>query len=68
VVCSADAAVPTPGVVEIEHVVAHALRHLSLVARTSPAVIAAAGAHPKLWRAVAFNAPDVAGRLRAAPC
>jgi hypothetical protein len=63
VVGSADAAAPTPAVVAIEHVLAHALRHLSLVARTSPAVMAAADAHPRLWHAVVVHTPDVAGQL-----
>ncbi len=63
VVCSADAAAPTPAVVAVEHVLAHALRHLSLVARTSPAVVAAAAAHPLLWHAVVARTPDVAGQL-----
>ncbi|MDQ3762701.1 MAG: hypothetical protein M3460_13855 [Actinomycetota bacterium] len=63
VVCSADAAAPTPAVVAVEHVLAHALRHLSLVARTSPAVAAAVDAHPRLWQAVVAHTPDVAGQL-----
>jgi hypothetical protein len=63
VVCSADAAAPTPAVVAVEHVLAHALRHLSLVARTNPAVMAAADAHPRLWHAVVAHTPDVAGQL-----
>lgn len=63
VVCSADAAAPTPAVVAVEHVLAHALRHLSLVARTSPAVMAAVDAHPRLWHAVVVHTPDVAGQL-----
>ncbi|MGH3919748.1 MAG: hypothetical protein ACRDRY_16455 [Pseudonocardiaceae bacterium] len=63
VVCSADAAAPSPPVVAVEHVLAHALRHLSLVARTSPAVVAAVAAHPKLWHAVVAHTPDVAGQL-----
>ncbi len=63
VVCSADAAAPSPPLVAVEHVLAHALRHLSLVARTCPAVVAAAPAHPRLWHAVVAHAPDVAGQL-----
>jgi hypothetical protein len=63
VVCSADVAAPSPPVVAVEHVLAHALRHLSLVARTSPAVVAAAAAHPTLWHAVVARTPDVAGQL-----
>ncbi len=63
VACSADAAAPTPAAVASEHVLAHALRHLSLVARTSPAVVAAVDAHPRLWHAVTTHAPDVAGQL-----
>lgn len=63
VACSADAAAPTPAVVASEHVLAHALRHLSLVARTSPAVAAVVDAHPRLWRAVTAHVPDVAGQL-----
>ncbi len=63
VVCSADTATPTPLVVKVEHVLAHALRHLSMVARTSPAVAAAVDAHPKLWHAVVARTPDVAGQL-----
>lgn len=63
VISSADVAAPSPPVVAVEHVLVHALRHLSLVARTSPAVIAAAAAHPTLWHAVVAHAPDVAGQL-----
>jgi hypothetical protein len=63
ITCSANAAAPTPAVVTIEHVLAHALRHLSMVARTSPPVAAAADAHPRLWHAVIAHAPDVAGQL-----
>ncbi|PZS39605.1 MAG: hypothetical protein DLM62_07355 [Pseudonocardiales bacterium] len=63
IVCSADAAAPTPPVVAVEHVLAHALRHLSLVARTSPAVAAAVDSHPRLWHAVVAHTPDVAGQL-----
>ncbi|MGH3870411.1 MAG: hypothetical protein ACRDSR_02685 [Pseudonocardiaceae bacterium] len=63
IVCSADAAAPTPAVVAVEHVLAHALRHLSLVARTSPAVAAAVATHPRLWHAVVAHTPDVAGQL-----
>ncbi|HEY6421803.1 MAG TPA: hypothetical protein VIY28_00875 [Pseudonocardiaceae bacterium] len=62
-VCSADAAAPTPPVVGVEHVLAHALQHLSLVARTSPAVVAAVAAHPRLWHAVLARTPGVAGQL-----
>ncbi len=60
VVCSADAATPTPLVIKVEHVLAHALRHLPLVARTSPAVAAAVAEHPALWHAVVAHTPDVA--------
>ncbi|MGH3777553.1 MAG: hypothetical protein ACRDRR_17800 [Pseudonocardiaceae bacterium] len=63
VVCSADPAAPSPPVVAVEHVLAHALRHLSLVARTSPAVVAAVATYPKLWHAVVAHTPDVAGQL-----
>jgi hypothetical protein len=63
VVCSADAATPTPAIVTVEHVLAHALRHLSLVARTSPPVMAAVDAHPRQWHAVVAHTPDVAGQL-----
>jgi hypothetical protein len=63
ILCSADAAAPTPAAVAVEHVLAHALRHLSLVARTTPAVMAAADAHPQLWHAVVAHTPDVAGQL-----
>jgi hypothetical protein len=63
VLCSADAAAPTPPAVSAEHVLAHALRHLSLVARTSPAVVAAVEVHPRLWHAVVAHTPDVAGQL-----
>jgi hypothetical protein len=52
-----------PAVVAIEHVLAHALRHLSLVAQTSPAVMAAVQTHPRLWQAVLAHRPDVAGQL-----
>jgi hypothetical protein len=50
-------------VVAVGHVLAHALRHLSLVARTTPAVAAAVEAHPRLWQAVMAHRPDVAGQL-----
>jgi hypothetical protein len=63
VVCSPDASVPTPAVVAVEHVLAHALRHLSLVARTSPAVMAAVEVYPRLWHAVVVHTPGVAGQL-----
>jgi hypothetical protein len=63
ILCSADAATPTPAAVEPEHVLAHALRHLSLVARTTPAVMAAADTYPRLWHAVVAHTPDVAGQL-----
>ena len=63
VVGSADAAAPTPAVVAVEHVLAHALRHLSLVARTCPAVVAAVDAYPRLWHAVVVRTPGVAGQL-----
>ncbi|MGH3934071.1 MAG: hypothetical protein ACRDS1_03660 [Pseudonocardiaceae bacterium] len=62
-VCSEDASTPSPPVVDVEHVLAHALRHLSLVARTNPAVAAAVAAHPRLWDAVLARTPDVAGQL-----
>ncbi|MFY9807808.1 MAG: hypothetical protein WCC38_14330 [Pseudonocardiaceae bacterium] len=62
-ICSADAAAPSPPAVAVEHVLAHALRHLSLVARTSPAVVAAVDSHPRLWHAVVAYTPDVAGQL-----
>lgn len=61
--CSGDVAAPSPPVVDIEHVLAHALRHLSLVARTNAAVAAAVAAHPRLWDAVLARTPDVAGQL-----
>lgn len=63
ILCAADAATPTPAAVSVEHVLAHALRHLSLVARTTPAVMAAADAYPQLWHAVVAHTPDVAGQL-----
>jgi hypothetical protein len=63
IICSADAAAPTPPVVAVEHVLAHALRHLSMVARTSPAVAEAVDACPQLWDAVLAHTPDVAGQL-----
>ncbi|HYZ08691.1 MAG TPA: hypothetical protein VE709_08965 [Pseudonocardiaceae bacterium] len=63
IVCSGDVSAPSPPVVDVEHVLAHALRHLSLVARTSPDVVAATAAHPLLWDAVLAHAPGVAGEL-----
>jgi hypothetical protein len=63
ILCAADASAPTPSAVAVEHVLAHALRHLSLVARTTPAVMAAADAYPRLWHAVTAHTPDVAGQL-----
>lgn len=63
ILCAEDAAAPTPAALTLEHVLAHALRHLSLVARTTPAVMAAADAHPRLWHAVVAHTPDVAGQL-----
>jgi hypothetical protein len=63
IVCSADTAAPTPPVVAVEHVLTHALRHLSMVARTSPAVGKAVEAYPRLWDAVVAYTPDVAGQL-----
>ncbi|MBV8542873.1 MAG: hypothetical protein JO063_04595 [Pseudonocardiales bacterium] len=63
ILCAEDAAAPTPAAVTLEHVLAHALRHLSLVARTTPAVLAATDAYPRLWHAVVTHTPDVAGQL-----
>jgi hypothetical protein len=63
VICSADAASPTPAIVTVDHVLAHALRHLSMVARTSPAVAEAVDVYPGLWHAVVAHTPDVAGQL-----
>jgi hypothetical protein len=63
IVCSADTAAPTPPVVTLEHVLAHALRHLSMVARTSPGVVTAVDAYPQLWDAVLAYPPNVAGQL-----
>jgi hypothetical protein len=63
ILCATEAAAPTPAAVSVEHVLAHALRHLSLVARTTPAVMAAADAYPQLWHAVVAHTPDVAGQL-----
>ncbi|MGH3985124.1 MAG: hypothetical protein ACRDST_21155 [Pseudonocardiaceae bacterium] len=63
IVCSADAAAPSPTVVAVEHVLGHALRHLSLVARTCPTVAVAVDVHSQLWHAVSAHAPDVAGQL-----
>jgi hypothetical protein len=63
VVCSPAAAAPSPAVVTIEHVLAHALRHLSMVARTCPAVVEAVCMHRQLWHAVVAYTPDVAGQL-----
>ena len=63
IVCSGDVSAPTPTAVDLEHVLGHALRHLSLVARTSPDVVAATAAHPLLWEAVLAHAPGVAGEL-----
>jgi hypothetical protein len=44
-------------------VLAHALRYLSLLVRTDPALIAAVDEHPRLWDAVLAHAPAVAGQL-----
>ena len=63
ILCAEDAAAPTPAAITLEHVLAHALRHLSLVARTTPAVMAAADESPRLWHAVVAHTPDVAGQL-----
>jgi hypothetical protein len=60
---SADPAAPTPAVIEVEHVLAHAVRHLSLLARSDPVVASAADAHPQLWHAVLTHTPEVAGQL-----
>ena len=63
VVSSSNAANPTPPVVTVEHVLAHALRHLSMVARTSHTVAKAVDVYPALWHAVVAHTPDVAGQL-----
>jgi hypothetical protein len=63
VICSSDAANPTPAVVAVDHVLAHALRHLSMVARTCPTVAKAVEVYPGLWHAVVAHTPDVAGQL-----
>lgn len=63
VVSSGDPAAPSPGDVPLQAVIAHACRHLSLVARTDAAVAAAAERHPRLWDAVLGHVPGVAGLL-----
>ena len=63
IACSADCAAPTPPVVAVKHVLAHALRHLSMVARTSPVIRKAVDTYPQLWDAVVTHTPDVAGQL-----
>lgn len=60
---SGDAAAPTPRLVDLEHVLAHALRHLSLVARTTPELNTAVATDNELWHAVMKRRPDVAGQL-----
>lgn len=63
IVCSGHAAVPSPPIINVEHVLAHALRHLSLLVRTNPEVNSAIATHPQLWHAVMACPPDVAGQL-----
>jgi hypothetical protein len=63
VVSSSNAANPTPPIVTVEHVLAHALRHLSMVARTSHTVAKAVDVYSELWHAVVTHTPDVAGQL-----
>lgn len=55
---------PSPAVVGVDQVAAHAVRHLELLRRTDPVVAAALGAHPALEVAVAAAEPAPAGQLR----
>lgn len=52
VLSSGDPLLPTPAGMHTHHVVAHAVRHLAGLARTDPAVRAAAAYHRELWQLV----------------
>jgi hypothetical protein len=52
VVCSQDPRRPTPPVLHVHHVVAHAVRHLSDLADRDPVVSAALGEQPLMARAL----------------
>jgi len=63
VVCSSDPRRPSPPVLHVHHVVAHAVRHLSDLLRRDPVVIAALAAHPEVVRAL----HKAAGTMPVAP-
>jgi len=63
VVCSSDPRRPSPPVLHVHHVVAHAVRHLSDLLRRDPVVTAALAAHPKVVHAL----HEAAGTMPVAP-
>lgn len=67
VVCSSDPRRPSPPVLHVHHVVAHAVRHVSDLLRRDPVVTAALADHPALVRALheAAEAMPVAPHTRA---
>ena len=56
VLSSGDPLRPTPPEVHDHHVVAHAIRHLALLAREDPTVRAVASADPRTWNAIIATA------------
>lgn len=52
IVAAADAVLPQPELLEPEHVVTHALRHLALLSREDPTVRALVDQAPGLWDAI----------------
>lgn len=63
---SADPARPGAGLVRIEDVVAHACRHLALLADTDPTVASVAAVHPDLWHTIRVHGLGLAGQLPSA--
>jgi hypothetical protein len=57
---------PGAGPIRTEDVVAHACRHLALLADVDPAVSLVAAKHPDLWRTIRAHGLGLAGQLPAA--
>lgn len=54
---------PTPAAVTVDHVAAHAVRHLALLRYTDPVVAAALDHDPAMAAAIAATDPAAAGQL-----
>jgi hypothetical protein len=63
---ASDPTRPGAGPIRTEDVVAHACRHLALLADVDPAVARVAAAHPDLWRTIRAHGLGLAGQLPAA--